>query len=465
MINNADGILYLKGSKFLFRNNEYNLDDFFNEQFYKYSDSVAPYYLAEELFDNIIFLNFMQNVLAIVCFIENNEVNRVEIIDSNRELKLYIIDAANIAKVPVKGGGKLPGINNLRCWVTMQATKYYFILKQMKVKWQKRTFDYSKDVCVIRTSAAKKKIKVQDNIEFLYEDTVGTGTLYSFLHKRERISLANAAYIEAWNALKRLKKFLKDWKLDYSGGIVIDFYIKRLVHTYFYGQVLKKLLALPWKGAFITGNNLDGYAIIEERVAHECGLEVICFPHGLEYGFRLPYGFTGDTFYATSKNAAKELNNLYDTKKFVFDPVIAESMFCMTGNNNNGENKVVYFSEPREPWVNIEILNQLYDKLSAVGIQLYIKHHPKDNLKDYELYKGKVLEIDDLQEAVSGNICVARKSTVLLESLYNNAKSAAILINEKDKTIFHTFPSLQDKGIRVFEDVDLLVQWIIEQGR
>ena len=110
--------------------------------------------------------------------------------------------------------------------------------------------------------------------------------------------------------------------------------------------------------------------------------------------------------------------------------------------------------------VNAQIIGKLLPEMKKRNIPLYLKRHPKDNPKEYDVFAQDIGVIEDLKEAVCGNICIARKSTVLLEGLYNNAACAAIVTNEKDRAIFSMFPSLQDKRIEVFKDIPALIQWI-----
>ena len=158
-----------------------------------------------------------------------------------------------------------------------------------------------------------------------------------------------------------------------------------------------------------------------------------------------------------SENAAKHLNNLYGTNKFVFNKEIVEGMFKVKSAKSLTERKIVYFSEPREPEVNIQILKGLLDYLA--NTKLCIKHHPKDNLSDYEEFNGKIEVIQDLTDAIQGNICLSRKSTTLLEGVYNDSLCGAIIINEKDKAIFYNFPSLQDDAIEIFKSIEEAASW------
>ena len=55
--------------------------------------------------------------------------------------------------------------------------------------------------------------------------------------------------------------------------------------------------------------------------------------------------------------------------------------------------------------------------------------------------------ITDYDLSMTGNICISRKSTILIEAIYNNSLPVAIITNPKDQNIFNTIPSLNAKEI------------------
>ena len=133
-------------------------------------------------------------------------------------------------------------------------------------------------------------------------------------------------------------------------------------------------------------------------------------------------------------------------------------MFTIENKKKSEKPKVVFFTEPREIDVNINILKELLPLMAKNNIRLYMKLHPFDKKSNYDRFD--ISYIDSLEEALISNICFARKSTTLLEALYNGSKVAAILTNPKDKAIFNTFPSLQSKEITKAFTVNELYNWI-----
>ena len=106
---------------------------------------------------------------------------------------------------------------------------------------------------------------------------------------------------------------------------------------------------------------------------------------------------------------------------------------------------VIFFTEPREVNVNLDIVNGLLPMLKKDGVKLYLKLHPGDNKDNYS--DLDVEFITDYDLSMTGNICVSRKSTILIEAIYNNSLPVAIITNPKDQNIFNTIPSLNAEQI------------------
>jgi len=204
---------------------------------------------------------------------------------------------------------------------------------------------------------------------------------------------------------------------------------------------------------FYTANNLCHYSVIEDQIAPKYGIKTYNIPHGIEYGFKYPKGFSSDLFYANTQYTADYLSKLYNTDKYIYNESITTRMFKLDGVKPH-ERHVVYFSEPREVEVNIQIVTELIPLLKDKGIQLYLKLHPGDVKSNYD--NMDAIQLTDYGEAMVGNVCVARKSTCLLEAIYNESTPIAIITNPKDQTIFNLFPSLNtDKIIKTYSIQEL----------
>jgi len=139
-----------------------------------------------------------------------------------------------------------------------------------------------------------------------------------------------------------------------------------------------------------------------------------------------------------------------------FDTVTAEKMFSRNLSGSSSQ-AIVFFPESREPNINLQIM----DFIVNAGFKLFVKLHVKDNLDNYSRIKHRITLIDSFEEAISNKICLARKSTVLLEALYNNSVAVSVLTNDRDKAYVElVFPSLTDpKILRVesFPDLSALL--------
>jgi len=232
-------------------------------------------------------------------------------------------------------------------------------------------------------------------------------------------------------------------------GYVLFFFAKRIAHKCNFEFYLNHLIKQNKFDKYYTGNKEDRFALMEKRLCQKYKLECVCIPHGLEYSYKMPGELVGDTFYCTSQYARDYLAKLYGQKSisFIFDEGIANGMFS---RNISGEYTptLVFFPESREPEINLQIMTFIVDS----GFSLFVKLHVKDNLNNYLPIKSRIKLIDSFDEAISNKICLARKSTVLLEALYNNSVAISVLINDTDKAYVDLmFPSLSDPKIRRVE--------------
>lgn len=456
LIVSEDG--YLLGSKL------YKDEDLFSGEFYRYSDSVADNYKYDSFLENEIFLYIVQPYLAVLFFLQENHISVVKIRKCHKDVRRKFVDAAQELKLSVDYNKIIiPGtfIIRLVSYVKLLGTAMWILIHLVKIPFKKGATCW-KEYIIITDKAAAHKIRNFDIHKEVF-DLEDKASILRFYPKAERLS---------W-LFKSLSYAMKCLQYDYRqvlifvgkscGESFLERYSIRLVGTYLYSFLLEKLFNENSSGVFYTGNNLDRWALAEEKMSEKYLVKTICIPHGLEYGFKFPYGFTTSKIYTTSTKAAIHLNKLYSINKFIFDESITSKMFKVNCDMTNKERKVVFFSEPREPQVNIAILSRLLPMCEQEGIQVYIKHHPNDNIDDYVQFGGRLPVLNNLNEALSANICISRKSTTLIEALYNGSKSAAIITNNKDKSIFMTFPSLQDDRISVFYDVNELFQWILTE--
>jgi hypothetical protein len=227
---------------------------------------------------------------------------------------------------------------------------------------------------------------------------------------------------------------------------VVVYYRKRLAHKVTFEFYLGKLLKNAKPDVFYTGNKEDRFALIEKKLCNENSIKTVCIPHGLEYAFKMPAGLVGDVFYCNSLYAKDYLEKLYRNGKtgFVFDRSIVSQMLSRDVKTQK-EKQIVFFPESREPEKNLAIIRFL----KTQNVNFYVKLHVKDSLDHYRPFIDESTLINDFDDAISNSICLARKSTVLLEAIYNHSIPIAVLVDNKDRAYSEfMFPALNDESIR-----------------
>lgn len=239
----------------------------------------------------------------------------------------------------------------------------------------------------------------------------------------------------------------------------MKYYRKRVPHKVIFEFYLDRLLKMEKPQRYYTGNKEDRFAALEGLLCRKYHIECLCIPHGLEYAYKMPMGLVGDRFYCNTLYAKEYLQGLYEERagRFVFDKSIVEKM--LSKNKPLGvQKKLVFFPESREPEKNLAIIKFL----NEMGLVFFVKLHVKDSINNYIPYIDENQLITDFDDAISNSICLARKSTILIESIYNHSIPVAVLVDEKDRSYFEfMFPALKDDSILkayTFDELKGLVQ-------
>ena len=453
------GTLYIINNKMIYNNEKFVLDDLFTADFLSYSDQQSKSFYHKSYFVNELFINTIQPYLAVKRFIEINEINKINCAKPENHLYAIAKDLSDAGLVKFEGKKKYLFLTKakINAFCLINLSTIYLVYCMLLISRKDKTSNRTGDFIIIRTNSSEKKFE-KFKLPKFFEDIKNKASLYSCFKKKHRVSWVIKCYFRSFGELKKIIKQIT-FSLGRNSAIIpFKIYSKRIMHTLLYEELLSAFFIDNKFETLYTGNNLDRFSIIEEDLTKKYGIKSIGIPHGLEYGFRFPKGFSTDLFYTTTSNAALHLNKLYDSKKFIFDQAIARKIFELEYKKTSQNKKVVFFTESREIEVNIEIIGYLLTELDKENIDLYIKLHPKDNENNYRSYQLNY--IHNLEESLIGNICFSRKSTTLLECIYNNSKAAAILINAKDKALFSTFPSLNTSDIYVSESLESLKNWI-----
>ena len=427
-----------------YRNQINKIDDLYDEDFYKYSDSKAVEFYNETYGVNEVFNNRIQAYLALKKWLTDNRPFSLDVKAANIDLMCYAIDLGQELGIEVKGYGTIRQIKSqLYNYAIVLASAVKIFYLQTRIRHTSHIV-VSDKFAVVRHKGAIKKFRkfaeISQERESLYEND----SIYRLYPLTTRLKWIVKAYINSFKTYRIMIDFYCPILGSHFKYPLMRFYKKRIVYAELYELLMDDYLS-HFKGCnFYTGNNLDRYSVIEDQLCEKYSIKSYNIPHGIEYGFRFPKGFSSDIFYVHSQYTADYLNKLYSTDKYIYDEAIIRRMFEY-GYNKPHDQMVIFFTEPRGVNVNLEIINGLLPRLKNEGIPLYLKLHPGDNKHNYDGLD--VVFITDYDLSLTGNICISRKSTILIEAIYNHSIPIAIITNPKDNSTFNMFPSLNAKEI------------------
>lgn len=458
-MNGRNIVVTVEGRFLSFLGEKQALDDLFDKDFYTYSNSIADRFYNDSYGVNEIYDNVVQDYLALNGFVKNNS-SRIDYVDVKKatpDVRFYLIDICRKNGVNIKGKKCLEALlTEINYSVYHFSSFLYLAFLMTKIPYTGEKIQKTKMFSVLRYPANFTKTKNFTEIYKEYENPYEKKSIYRFFPRIKRVGWVIKAYFESFKSLSKQKEFYRPLLGDWSVLALNNFYKKRIVHAELYKCLLEKYFPYFSEETYYSVYNLDRFSVIEDWVAHNNKIKTYNLPHGIEYGYKFPKGFSSDTFYALTEHSAKVLNHLYKTDKFVFDLSVA-SRLLKRENASAHEPHIVFFTEPREVNVNIDIIKGLTPLLKAKGWRLCLKLHPGDKKSDYDNLDVDILT--DYNEALCGNVCISRKSTILLEAIYNDSVPISIITNVKDQTIYDNFPSLQsDKIIKTHTVEELMIE-------
>lgn len=432
----------------------YRLDNIVDDSFYEYTNSIADKFYNDTYGVNDIFNNVVQLYYMAEQWIERYSIDEIDCRNAIGRYCFIFRDICDKHNIKYRGVTCLDALNvDISYLLVTFAESLYFSYLLLKIPF-KPGINISEKFTVLRHKGAIKKFKKFKEISQEYEDLFNKNSIYRLFSKTKRLKWVWKAYFTSFKTYDAIKSFYKPLLGYWTTKAIKQFYQKRIVYAELYKFMLDEYFSFFEGKSFYTGNNLDRYSVIEDVLAKKHHIKTYNIPHGIEYGFKFPKGFSSDVFYAHSQYTADFLNRMYKTDKYVYDQSVINRMFGYNYAKEH-EQMIVFFTEPRDVYVNIEIIEGLIPELKAIGVTLYLKLHPGDNSENY---KGLNVEfIRDYELSLSGNICISRKSTILLEAIYNNSIPIAIITNSKDQSTFNQFPSLNAKEIiKTFSITDLV---------
>lgn len=314
-----------------------------------------------------------------------------------------------------------------------------------------RVFELGARFSIVRSEASYEKIGAvsqQLSIVMLSEDvTYRNHTLSSVF-----------SYVSTPNLIKAIPTIIRRGFVEYGllrkelhryfGARCTQYfmcrYAPRIVLKCCFEELLINILK-QHASDLVTGNKEDRFAMVEKRIAAKFGRTLTCIPHGLEYSYRFPGGLAGDEFYCTSEKSAKVLRQVYASEAFIFDSYLNQSIYggLKGPKKRDSFRQVIFFTEPRNIQINRRIIKALID----TGVPFGIKLHPNDRSSNYS--DSSLFFVDTLKESLLYPVCIARKSTILLNATCLGHYALAILIDSKDYFYAnYVFPSLSHPGIK-----------------
>lgn len=436
--------VYIIRKRISYNKESISVDDLINDSFYEYANEKALAYKTSTYGVNEVYGKYILDYLALDKWVNENHPNSIDIKKADKEYSFIVEDVCRKNDIVVHGTNQW---NKVLSFLFFEGNLFlsclYFLFLFLKIPY-KNELHKTQKFSILRTKSGIKKFSKFPDISKEVEDPKSRDSIYRLFSLQTRIKWAFAAYFCARSTKREMNSFyLNNVGPNFQYTLNL-YYAKRILYAEVYKLMLDSYFSRFEGCEFYTANNLDRFSVIEDEIASKHNIKTFNIPHGIEYGFRFPKGFSSDVFYAHSQYAADYLNKLYNTTKYVYNKGIISRMFSYNCTKQH-EQMIIFFTEPREQNVNVEIINGLLPIVRKLHRKLYIKVHPVENP---EYYKDMDVEVfSDYDVSLTGNICISRKSTILLEAIYNNSIPIAIITNPKDQATFNQFPALNAKEI------------------
>ena len=322
----------------------------------------------------------------------------------------------------------------------------------------------NEEFALIHSKASYIKIeKLKFNLTYFYDDLNLKNppnneaiSFYKTISFIEYLKLISNVFIRSHRLFRKLRITSKFILGDYGSLLAISFFSIRIGHFILVEEAYKNIFKRHPGVKFYSGEKESSYGVLANNFSSQHSNFGIAIPHGLSYSYNYPLGLFGQKYYSTTKQESTYLNKTYNETKFIYDEKINKIIY-QTDIIKKENKQVVFFTEPRRQFVNFLIIKNLTAMLNQT---LYVKLHPLEKKSEYKDLTN-ITFIENFDEAIQSNICISRKSTILIEATYNNSKSIAILIDEQDKfDFFNSFPSLSDSSINKCYSYDNLIDLI-----
>jgi len=462
---------------------EFKIIDFYDEQYYKELDEVSlSFSRFRSEYINELFVYYKEKIVFYKIVLERIGVGFLDLNNYSGDDHLFWIQAARDVK------GKRIKVDYGRAKIVTDVVKFtvtsivYFLLSLgycaistiFHLLYYKKFTKNTRNVFIIRTFASESKLKRYsknfNNKEFLYDsiNTIKPNSVFCYGGLGFRlIALFKLVFMslkDIWSVVIISKKCVGVYLIPE----IIKFYSKRFPHTNMFKVFFEFYVKNNSESIFFTGDMLDRFALIEEDIIRKYNSKLICVPHGIEWGYRLPREYVGDIFYTTTKKSCEILKSIYCSEKFRFDKNVTKSLFQISELHSGHSHQFIFFTQPDDIKTNKEIIKLLVDGLGE-GKILYLKLHPRDRIENYNEIKDNVKIVRETDGYIVNNICIARTSTVLLEAVHNNSVAISFLINNKDNIdVNYKYISIGDETIskvRSIKEMELVLGNILRAPR
>ena len=448
-------MIVIDGNYIEIRNERKSISEFYDEDFFNISDEIAKKFNCDEFVVDEIFTRYIQPKIALDRIIYNHKDERIFIKNENSVFR----DCAIKKGIPLKR--KIFYKNIILSKILVLFSALYILIKFCKYDKKMKINDFENVIAIHRAKSHIIKssfLKIKNSFTDISNRNDCIYRLFKF---KEKLIWVLKSISQSYRCLKKYRKIVEQNVGYWSGLDAYRYYSLRIMHTFFYKHVLEKIFSCHNINTLITAKQTDRFAFIEEELCELYKIKLINFSHGIEFSYRLPRCYVGDKFYVAGKGADIVLNNLYSTSKFVYDYDMVSKMYRLDSNNH--DRRIIFLTEPSDIEYNRDIIKKIASFLKKFEIKLFIKTHPRDKKSNYKDIDN-IEFIDSLSEAVSNNICISRKSTTLLDGIYNSSICAAFLENSSDYVAFKRIPSLHNELIKALYNIEELKQWLIDTG-
>ena len=453
------GLIYINGIKI-------NVDEYLTKEYLEYINfqskrfDLPKSHFANEIFHSLIF----KSKLFVYEFILIKEkIEQVKICDYSLNYN-YIRDATFNLNIKFKQTlfmgflfslhEKINNVSSFISFISYIFLTLFFMTYEIFKNNKYLTINKNKKFIIIHCKAGLNKIKKythpneSDFILFINpsvlpsDNNLNYYSIYSLINWKDHFDILKNIFQNSFQEYLNIKKLISNNTSSYTTSKILKYFSKRISHYIYTKRAMKNILSYMKDNEFIHTEKESRWGVLCSDLAPIYNKKPIGIPHGLEFAIKFPHGIFGEKVYCTSVNAMRKMKTLYSEKKFIYDSKLQELMYSCN-NKDDIERKIVYFTEGRDFFKDEKIINQL----TKSKIDFYVKLHPLDSLLNYS-FGGSVKIIHDYKSAISNNICIARNSSILLESIYNNSTPISILLDSMDKfTCDSLYPSLNHEAI------------------